>query len=453
MTFRKMSCVLACFVAAPVSAQTSDYLSFSAETELGARYYTEDGAFFGQSDAGLYSFLGFRLNADLELQDGAIVGEISGLFDDFNERSVLNIQRFYYTSSFDTWDYLIGYNVEDWGVSNGRTIVNVLNSRDRANQVGDSELLGAPMINANFFTQIGTFSIYALPGNTIENFGGLNSRYRGPLYTDDDLTAYETDDPLNFAIRFTNNYSLGQGALDVGASFYMGADRESVGLVGCNRTGGAVTSATCSAINAASVASFAGGNAAPSTQAEITSFLTTNFGAAVAADAVNFGLLASAPYYQDISQFGLTTVYTQGNTQLRFEGFVRNTEFETFEAAIVGGDYTFNDFLGGPGTMIVSAEYHYDNRSARQPVTAFADDVFLAAAYSANDPNDIRFDASVFIDVDDDAQLFTLGASRRLGDSVSLGMHASHINAAPSADPLSFVDDDTFVEFSLSFFF
>ncbi len=453
MNFRKTSCVLACLFAAPVSAQTSDYLSLSAETELGARYYFEDGAFFGQSDAGLYPYFGVRLNADLELEDGAIIGEISGLFDDFNERSVLNIQRLYYTSSFDTWDYLIGYNVEDWGVSNGRTIVNVLNSRDRANQVGDSELLGTPMLNANFFTQIGTFSVYALPGNTIENFGGLNSRYRGPLYTDDDLIAYETDNPLNFAVRFTNNYAVGQGALDVGASFYIGADRESVGLLGCNRPGPGVDAATCNAITAASIANFESGNAAPSTQAEIDAFLATNFGPGVAANAVNFGLLASAPYYQDINQFGLTTVYTQGNTQLRFEGFVRNTEFETFSGAIVGGDYTFNDFMGGAGTLIVSAEYHYDNRSTRQPVTAFADDVFLAAAYSANDTNDTRIDASVFIDVDDDAQLFTLGASRRLGDNVSLGMHASHVDAAPSNDPLSFVDDDSFVEFSLSIFF
>lgn len=453
MKFGMKSCALGCLLASPAFAQGLDNLSLSGEVELGARYYFDDGAYFGQSDTGLFPYSALRFNGDLSLEQGDIAVEIGLFGDELNDRSVLNIQRLYYTNSYDTWDFLVGYNVEDWGVSNGRTIVNVLNSRDRANQFANSELLGTPMANVNFFTQIGTFSLYALPGDTIENFAGFGSRLRGPLYTDDDLAAYQTDDPFNFALRFSNNYSLGEGALDVSASFYMGADRESVGLIGCNRSGGAVDDATCGAITAASIADFEGGNTAPSTEAEITDFLTTNFGAAVAADAVNRGLLASAPYYQDITQFGLTTVYSNGNTQLRFEGFVRDTDFETFEAAIVGGDYTFNDFLGGPGTMIVSLEYHHDSRSDRQPVTAFADDVFLGAAYSANDANDTRVNGSLFYDVDGDAELYSFGASRRLGDNTTVGVNATYVNASGADDPLVFIDNDSFVEFSLSIFF
>lgn len=424
---------------------------FSGQIDLGFRYYTQDGQYPGQASAGYYPFVGLELDGGIELDAGELVFQFSGLLDDANDRSIFNVQKAYYTNSFDGWDLVVGYNIENWGVSSGRSIVNVLNARDTTDQVGGSAFVGTPMINANFFTEIGTFSAYVLGGDVNNNFGDLATRQRGPVPTYGNFAAYETDDELDFALRYSNFFSLGAGSLDVGLSYYQGTNREAVDLPGCVRTSGVITAAVCDQITAAVRANYEGGGSTLASLAEIAPFLVTNFGIGVALEAPN--AMALTPYYQDIRQWGLTAVYAQGNTQLRLEGFLRDTEYEDFMAAIIGGDHTFYDVAGTDGTLILALEYHYDDRSLRQPGTVFDNDAFFGLNYSLNDTNDSRVEFGAFYDLDTSAQLFSLTMSRRIGDRMRAQISASHVEAADGRDPLAAVNRDTFFEFSLSTFF
>lgn len=441
---------LAAVLAGPAIADSSD-LIIEGQIDLGYRYYAEDGRYSGQGPAGYFPFIGLDLNGGIGVGQGELVFEFSAFNDDDNDRSSFSIQKAYYTRSFDNWDLLIGYNVENWGVSNGRTIVNVLNARDRADQVGGSDLIGTPMINANVFTGIGTFSAYVLGGDVNDNFGGMASRHRGPLYTFGDLQTYETDDELDFALRYSNYFSLGAGSLDIGLSYYQGTNREAVSLPGCVGTAGLVTTAICNQINAGIRANYESGGSTLASVPEMTSYLTTNFGIGVALDAID--VIAFTPYYQDIRQWGLTAVYAQGDTQLRFEGFLRDTEYEDFMAAIIGGEHMFHDFAGTDGSLILALEYHYDDRSDRQPFTVFDNDMFVGLNYSLNDTNDTRFEMGAFYDLDSAAQLYSLTVSRRIGDRMRAQFSAGHVEAATGSDPLAVVNGDTFFEFSLSTFF
>lgn len=437
-------------LSAPTLADGND-LSFSGQIDLGFRYYAEDGQYAGQGPAGYYPFVGLGLNVGATLGGGELVFQISALSDDANDRSIFNVQKAYYTQSFDSWDLVVGYNVENWGVSNGRTIVNVLNARDSTNQIGGSDLIGTPMVNANVFTQIGTFSAYVLGGDVIDAYGGMATRQRGPLYTFGDLAAYETEDELDFALRYSNFFSVGAGSVDVALSYYQGTNREAVSLPGCVGANGLVTEAICDQINADVLANYEGGGSTRASVAEMADYLVPTFGIGVALDAID--VIAFTPYYQDIRQWGLTAVYAQGDTQLRFEGFLRDTEYEDFISAIIGGEHTFHDVFGTDGSVILALEYHYDDRSARQPVTVFDNDLFLGVNYSLNDPNDSRMEFGTFYDLDSSAQLFSLTMSRRIGERMRAQISASHVESAPGLDPLSALNGDTFFEFSLSTFF
>ncbi|MFK7835026.1 MAG: hypothetical protein AB8B60_02290 [Sulfitobacter sp.] len=426
----------AAVLAAP-AAQAETPLNLSGQLNLGYRYYVDDGQYQGQADAGFYPFVGFQLNGGFDLGAGEVVFQFSGLNDDDNDRSVFSIQKAFYARAFDNWDLVVGYNVENWGVSNGRTIVNVLNAKDRANQVNSSNFIGTPMVNANIFTGVGTFSFYALAGDVQDNFGGRATRQRGPFYTNEDFARYEDDNSIDLALRFTNNYAIGNGSLDIGASIYHGTSRQALRLPGCITGERGVTAEVCEQFNRDVLAAYeAGANIVDS---------------AIAAGAG--GITAFTPYYHEIRQVGLTAVYAQGNTRLQFEGFVREAAGETFGAAIVGGEQAFKNFLGGDGTMRVALEYHYDDRSDRQPIVIFDDELFLGLNYAPNDTNDSKYEIGVFYDLEKASKVYSFAMSRRVGDRVRVAFKANHTTASNARDPLATVNNNSWLQLTVSTFF
>lgn len=429
--------VLVAFASTEPAHANDSFGNLTGQIDLGYRYYFEDGRYTGQSQSGFYPFAGFQLNGTFGVGSGDVVFQFSGLSDDENDRSILNIQKAYYTNRFDNWDLVLGYNVENWGVSNGRTIINVLNAKNRTNQVGNSDLIGTPMANVNVDTRVGTFSFYLLGDNVEGNFGGRATRQRGPFYTDDHLIRYEDSNSTDVALRFANSFSIGDGALDLGLSVFDGTNRESIRMPGCIQADRTVSVAACNQFNTDVLAAYQSGGTVID----------------AAADAGLASLTALTPYYQEIRQYGLTAVYVQGDAQLRFEGFHREAAGESFSAAIVGGDYAFHDILDGSGTLTVGLEYHYDGRSERHPVTVYEDDLFLGFNFRANDTNDSTVDFGVFYDLDEASQIYSLSMSRRFGDRTRVSINANHVNASSALDTLSSVDGSSFIEFSVSTFF
>lgn len=426
--------------------------SISARLDTGLRYYLEDGIHEGQGSAGVYPFFRLGIEATTSLGPGDLVFGGNVLIDEALDRSFVNIEKTYYTQQFDGWDLVLGYNVEDWGVSAGRTIVNVLNSRDRTGRIGSGGLIGTPMVNANFVTGVGTFSAYALFGKVRENFGGVGTRQRAFLPVDPDFAVYEKDGSVDLALRFSNAYSLGAGSLDLSAHLFRGTSREALALPGCVATTAVTTDAICTQINRDVINNFAAGGTQPLTPAEMTGYVNDLLGPLVASDYTtnSAGLM---PYYQKTSQVGLTAVYASGDTQLRFEGFYRKTKHEKYAAAIIGGEHTFFDVAGLNGNLVAALEYHYDNRSERQNGAVFDNDIFLGLNYLGNDAVGTEASFGLFHDLETKAQLFTFGFSRRIGDRFRINLDASHVRARGTTDPLSVIDNDSFFELTLSTFF
>lgn len=450
MTYRLISSVFMFAIALPAAAQ-----DFSRELigrlDFGVRSYTEDGSWPGQAAAGNYPFYGLQLEGGASFGTTDFVFEYSGLLDPHMDQSTSNLQKAYLYRAFERWDLLAGVNIENWGVtSSGRSIGDVLNARDEVNAIAGGSLIGTPMINANLNTSVGTFSAYLLSSEVEDNFGGVASRSRGPLVTDADLAFYEGDD-VNLALRYSNNFSLGSGSLDVGLAYFQGTNRDPVLLGACNGINGLVTEAVCSQITQAFRDDYLAGNAPPGTLDEGSNLLMSTFGLATALDSVP--VLAFAPYYQSMRQLGLSAVYANGDTQLRFDGILRDTRFELFGAAILGGERRFYGIFDPDDEINLALEYHYDGRGSMQPRTIFEDDIFFGLLYQANDRNATRAEFGVFYDRDTSAQLYNFKASRRIGDRLRAEFDVRRVEATGTGDPLSAIDNGTYFEFTLSTFF
>ena len=100
----------------------------------------------------------------MSLGAGDVVLQYSGLSDDRGGRSYANLTRAYYAQAFDTWDILVGHNVENWGVAESRSVLNVINPEIATDLAYGRERRGTPMVNVNINTGIGTLSVYALLG-------------------------------------------------------------------------------------------------------------------------------------------------------------------------------------------------------------------------------------------------------------------------------------------------
>jgi len=440
----------------PWIAAAQDGFGFSGQIDFGARIHTDDGLFAGQSTAGGHFFLGAELNAYSGLGAGDLTFQITALSDDKGGRSQVKVRKAYYAQVFDNWDLLIGYNIENWGVAESRSILNVINPVSASDLSYGQDLPGTPMINANFQTSLGTLSAFALIGFEQPQSTGRSERHRALWGTNNARAVYQEGNGRNFdvALRFAGNYSLGGGSLDLAASYFNGTSRTPLALPGCGYASAAAPEPTCAAINSAIVGAFESGIPAATDSGAIWDFLTANASDAIMAAASAIPSAGFIPYYQKIQHMGFSAVYARGDLQLRFEGAWQQAKGEEAGfSAVVGGDYTWPGFAGGDGTLTVALEYLYDDRNSRQPASIFENDVFLGFNYSLNDTRDTRLSAGGFYDLDSHARLYQMSLSARVNDSIRAEISAVHVRTIGWNDPLAFLRNDDFIELKFSVFF
>ncbi|MCG6901644.1 MAG: hypothetical protein LJE68_03095 [Rhodobacter sp.] len=446
--------IISLLLAGPAQAQSGPTLS--GQIDFGFRSYPEAGLFAGQSAAGTGFFIGAEVNGHLGLGDGDVTLQFRALGDDRDGRSGLSLTKAHYTRVFDAWDLLVGYNVENWGVAESRSVLNVINPVDGTDLGFGQDQIGTPMINANFATSLGTISAYALVGFVQPKVPGRNTRARAPWPTFNSRAVFQEGNGRNLdvALRFSNNYTLGQGAVDIAASYFNGTSRTAVGLPGCGQPSALVPAVACDTINAVVLEAYENGALAGTSSQAIIDQLAGRLDKATLRALSSLPSVGFIPYYQKVQNFGLSAVYARGDLQLRVEGAYRKPKGENGSfAAVVGGDYSWSGFAGGDGTLTLAVEYLYDGRDARQPAAIFDNDMFLGLNFLMNDTRDTRLQLGGFYDLDTHAQLYQFGLSTRLNDHVRAELSASHARTTGFNDPLAFLGDDTFIELKFSAYF
>lgn len=288
-----------------------------------------------------------------------------------------------------------------WGVAESVHLVDIINQSDSVEDIDNEDKLGQPMLEVSWQQDWGLFTGYVLPAFRKRTFPGQEGRLRVPLLLDNDLARFDQGEDDNADVDFALRYSHYFGDWDVGLSVFHGASREPRFIL--------------------------------NTEAN-----------------------AFAPFYDDITQYGVDVQYTNEAWLWKLEGIVRDTPFETFAAAVGGVEYSFYGITDSGADLGVIAELQYDGRSQDPLVSPFSiadNDMMLGLRYSANDSADTSVLAGVVTDLEDASMSGILEATTRFGDNWVGEIEGRFFMNVDPDSFLSVFENDSHIMFRLTRYF
>jgi len=314
-------------------------------------------------------------------------------------RSHFDVRELTWLRAADTWEMRAGVRKVFWGVAESEHLVDIINQTDLVEDIDGEDKLGQPMVNLALIRDWGTLDLFVMPYFRTRTFPGRSGRLRTLPRIDNQHPRFESAAKrhhLDLALR----WSASLGDIDVGIAHFRGTSREPRLLLG--RDGG--------------------------------------------------GAPVLVPFYEQIHQTSLDLQATTGQWLWKLEALTRSGQGRTFSAFIGGFEYTFVGALGTAADVGLLAEYAYDDRG-RQASSPFQDDLFAGLRWSLNDAASSTVLAGVVTDRLSGAQLYSLEASRRLGDRWKLSLIGRAVTAPAPRDPLRSLRKDDYVQLTLARYF
>ena len=370
----------------------------SANLDITARIFSEDPRWPGQHEATTQFNLGgaaeFRWRG--EEARASIVPTLR--YDETDdERSLADLREAYWAREADDYELLVGFNTVFWGVTESVHLVDIINQTDAVADIDGEDKLGQPMINLAWQPDWGQVDFYLLPYFRDRSFAGVDGRLRTPLPVDTDKPAYESSEEENH-VDLALRYSHFVGNVDIGLSAFSGTSREPRLLP-------------------------------------------------------NQNVSALIPFYDQIDQLGLDLQYTGDAWLWKLETIARETQNDTFNAAVGGFEYTFYQVNESAADIGVLLELQYDGRDAGEPVTLADNDIFIGIRLALNDTQDTAVLAGVGYDLETAETFVNIEADRRLGDNYVLDLRARFFTNADSSDTSFAIEKDDYVQVQLSRYF
>ncbi len=321
------------------------------------------------------------------------------------ERTHFDLREAFWLTYGEDWELRLGVDKVFWGVTESVHLVDIINQTDLVENPDGEDKLGQPMAAVSWIRSWGTLDVYLLPYFRTRTFPGRDGRLRLDPPADDDRPLFESGLKRlhpDFAIR----YSQAAGPLDLGVAYFRGTGREPSFVPGVDDSGRAVL----------------------------------------------------RPFYPQIDQASLDAQVTLGPWLLKMEAYYRWGQpdllgtVESYFASATGFEYTFFDVYESGIDIGVLAEYLFDDRG-RRALTPFENDVFVGLRLAFNDVDDTTILAGLIQDVGGSARNYFLEASRRIGESWTVGLEARFFTEAPPEDFLFAVRRDDFVQLDLTFHF
>jgi len=369
----------------------------SSNIDLTTRIFTEDARWPGQDNStAQLSIAGsseFRWRGD---ESRASIISYLRYDETDNERSLADLREAYWAKEAESYELLIGVNTVFWGVTESVHLVDIINQTDAVADIDGEDKLGQPMINLEMQRDWGLVSVYVLPYFRERTFAGEDGRLRTPLPVDTDNPQYESSDKENhvdLALRYSHYF----GNVDIGVSAFSGTNREPRLLP--NADGSKLT-----------------------------------------------------PYYDQINQLGLDLQYTIDAWLLKLEAIARETQNDSFTAAVGGFEYTFYQVAESAADVGALLELQYDGRDEDEPLTLTDNDLFAGIRLALNDTQNTAVLAAVGYDLETSETYLNIEAERRLGEDTVLELRARFFNADPS-DTGYAIENDDYLQLQLSRYF
>jgi len=318
------------------------------------------------------------------------------------ERTHFDVRELQWTHVADAWESRVGIAKVFWGVTESAHLVDIINQTDLVENADGEDKLGQPMINFTFIKDWGTVDTFLMPGFRDRKFPGVEGRLRTIPYVDTSQAMYESDDEddhIDLAVRWAHTL----GDWDVGLSHFRGTSRD-------------------------------------------PSFVPVGNGPAT----------VLAPFYPQIDQTGLDLQATKGSWLWKLEAIHRRfsdkSGQDSYSAAAAGFEYTFFGLFESAADLGMIGEYLYDDREKRL-AGPFDNDLFVGARLALNDVQSTELLAGFIDDLDNGNRLYSVEASRRLGEAFKLSIEYRATSGVSSADALDSIRNDDLLQVELSYYF
>ena len=291
--------------------------TFSGSVGLELRAFTEE------SDTSISGFL--NPEWQWSSSDGAIFFELDAFIrkDDLDsKRSDSDIREALLTYSAGSWELSAGIGKVFWGVTESNHLVDVINQTDLSTSPDGETKLGQTMLRWSTSQGWGIVDVFLLPTFRERRFSDIESPLSAGLAVSEEAL-YESsseDKHLDFALRYSQFF----GDWDVGVYYFEGTNREPILLATDNLSG------------------------------------------------------QFTPFYDQISQAGLSVQATIDAWLWKLELIHRNDSLASFEAAVGGLEYTRFGIFESAADLGFLFEYNYDNRSLNM-ASLLQDDYLLAS--------------------------------------------------------------------------
>jgi len=312
------------------------------------------------------------------------------------QRTHADIGELKVLKAFDQWEIEAGASKVFWGVAESNHLVDIINQTDALEGVDGEDKLGQPMLRLSRIFSQTSLDAYILPGFRERAFVGSESRFAFPFGVDTDQPQFESDDGkdhVDYALR----YSGYAGQADYGLSWFKGTARAPI----------FIPSATQGTL---------------------------------------------LPYYQQVERIGLDVQYTIEAWLWKLEALRQFADAGDHTAAVGGLEYTFFNLREGTYDLGLLVEYNYDTRDDPQTIL-LQNDLFLASRFAYTDAASSAILAGVFLDMDDDSQIFRIEASRRVFGDATVSLEAQVFSSiAPGNASYAFRQND-FVRLEMAWYF
>ena len=318
-----------------------------------------------------------------------------------DERSHADIRELAWIKAADSWELRLGIRKVFWGVTESQHLVDIINQTDLVENTDGEDKLGQPMLNLALIGDYGTVDLFVLPYFRERTFPGQEGRLRSEPYVDTDQDAIYQSADKEKHIDYAARWSKTLGAWDIGLSHFYGTSRDPRFTVGTNASGGTVL----------------------------------------------------IPNYDLIHQTGLDVQATIGSWLWKLEAIRRSSDTETYNASTTGLEYTFYGIGQSATDLGLVVEYLFDSR-AKPDASPFDDDVMLGLRFTLNDVQSTEALLGMIKDRDYDTTLYSIEASRRLGDAWKLSLEARYFEDVDERDSsFNAIRNDDFVQLELAFYF
>ena len=395
--------VLICVITAlPVSAELSGSIAYEF------RYFQNDPLYPEQSGNN-NSSVALQPEYHQQWDNGRQLFSFVPYFrEDENDkaRSQTDIRELSWLTAAEYWELRLGIRKVYWGVTESQHLVDIINQSDLAANIDGEDKLGQPMLNLALIGDYGTLDLFVLPYFRERTFPGEKGRLRQEPYIDTEQEAIYQSDKKEKHIDYALRWAKSLGVWDIGLSHFYGTSRD------------------------------------PRID-PVLSIKTNSKGQPVL-----------VPIYDLIHQTGLDVQATIDSWLLKLEYIYRSSDLESYAAATTGLEYTLYGIFSTTTDLGLVLEYMYDDRD-KQATTPFENDVMLGLRFAFNDTQSTDALIGVIKDVDKDTTIYSLEASRRLGDAWKLSLEARFYDVLDETDVQLYntVRNDDYIQLELAYYF